>query len=602
MSTGSNASQESTYEIGPDWFLGRRDEFLSQVKVVDLPRLQTPYPPPEPLVEVSPNGKVKQIKDRYNQWFRREILHLDYPRLQYIIPQNVSVIIRDSETKEIVLIILRDFVPGEDMKHTITSVCQMIASHYQYNTDDSAGIIRNFGYGRDARDEKQKNANSASKSLALIVWNLMESKFPDEIIGKYNDIVREHGFPRMDMVNLNETFSFNIGGEDVVSDASTMDPEPSIGDGNDWMISFNINAPEDPYRGGKFYLASYGVAMLPAANTAAAYRPWASYSASPSKTPGKRNRKIRANNKTRIMTSSSLGLASGTSNNVQAGRARSNTQHDDNRGRVKRTRRTKAEMMRARALSTNVPSPYNLRPRTTKPTYNLNELPRTDDLSENEREPYNLRPRSTKPAYNLNEPSPGLVDDSDNDHADETTASNFVDPYNQSTQEHQDIDNSELSGQGWPSEGSEDTREYLPPSRHLRPDWKISPERRSAEDIEMHDSTDVEEYGAPGGYQQPQEYLTPLQYLSDQPYVSPYQQHMPPPYDYQPTQGYQTVDGFDQPIPIQYAEGYGQVPAYLPAPPPGEWSVVRGYETVQDGERYLHLMGDPSEHHYLWKE
>ncbi|KAI1136383.1 hypothetical protein F5Y05DRAFT_420136 [Hypoxylon sp. FL0543] len=297
MQTNTQTSAQIIEVLGLNWTSDQRDDFLSKVKIVDLSRLEEPYPINEYFAAGTPKAKRewedywkgKPLKDRrYHRGLPREIVDLDYKRLQYIIPQDESVIFRDADTKEIVLV--------EAIK---------------YRRDDrreDPGMLVHFGYTCGSRHqpqiqlaaccvrlstkekrEREDRLNRNAQGMAGLVWNLMKSRLPPEIIADYNDTIRKNDFPRMDMMRDDETFTFEVHGRKVTFETGEngLELPPPSGlsainyarythkevNGNNWIVACTCNAPDDPTKGGNFYLASYGIMMLPASNTVSAWHP-----------------------------------------------------------------------------------------------------------------------------------------------------------------------------------------------------------------------------------------------------------------------------------------------------------------------------------------
>ncbi|KAI0836884.1 hypothetical protein F5Y06DRAFT_304959 [Hypoxylon sp. FL0890] len=315
--TNTETSARVIEDLGLNWTSAQRDDYLSKVKVVDLPKLDEPYPINDYFSAGTPKAKReweeywrgKPLKDpRYNHGLRREILDLDYSRFLYIIQQDESVIFRDAATKEIVLVVLRNFIPSEELRKTMVDTCREIIKYRRDDRRDDPGMLVHFGYTCGSRhtpqiqlaacrgkldtkkkQEREDNLNCKAQGMAGVMWNLMKSRLPPETIADYNDTIRKNEFPRMDMMRDDKTFTFKVGGEDVTFETGEngLELPPPSGlsainyarythkevNGNNWIIACTCNAPEDPTKGGNFYLASYGIMMLPASNTVSAWHP-----------------------------------------------------------------------------------------------------------------------------------------------------------------------------------------------------------------------------------------------------------------------------------------------------------------------------------------
>ncbi|KAI1504255.1 hypothetical protein F5X99DRAFT_406324 [Biscogniauxia marginata] len=300
-------------KLGLDWTTAQRDAFIKDIKVVDLPRLSVPYPIDGFYVAGTEKAKAewdeywhgKPLKDpRYNRGLRREILNLDESRLQYIIRQDESVIFRDSDTKELVLVVIRNFIPDERLRKNMVELCKEIIRNRRDDRREDPGMLVHFGYTCGSRHDPQiqlaasslrlntaakqineKQLNDRAQGMAGLAWNMMKSRLPPEIIADYNDTIFDNDFPRMDMGREDESFTFRVGGKDVTFEGLELPPPSGIAainyarhthretNGNDWVLACTCHAPDDPTKGGNFYLASYGIMMQPASNTVSAWHP-----------------------------------------------------------------------------------------------------------------------------------------------------------------------------------------------------------------------------------------------------------------------------------------------------------------------------------------
>lgn len=139
--------------LGLNWTPEQRDQYLSNVKVVDIARLKEPYPANNYYTAGTPKAKKqwetywngKPLYDRrYNKGQRRHILNIDTSRLQYIIRQNESVVFRDADTNELVLVVLRSFVPDEYVRKTMVNVCKEILKYRRDDRREDPGKLVHF--------------------------------------------------------------------------------------------------------------------------------------------------------------------------------------------------------------------------------------------------------------------------------------------------------------------------------------------------------------------------------------------------------------------------------------------------------------------------
>ncbi|KAI1468320.1 uncharacterized protein F4812DRAFT_362544 [Daldinia caldariorum] len=422
MGLSTKASQKLIDDLGLNWSPRQRDKYLANIKVVDLPRLSQEYPPNECFMVETPET-TKQWEENWKDQLERpeldfcvpyEVLNLDYTRMRHIIQQDESVIFRDLDSKEIVLVVLRDFVPDEDLRKKMEGVCQKASSHFVCTGRPGPGSICYFGYDcgissehhmkllgerqrleKDGESTPEMERDNEAQGMAGIVWNLMKSKFPPEITADFNDTIRKCDLPRMDKMKDDESFTFEVGGEAVTFETGENGlelPPPSaeaivnyasITERKDWfansfVASYTATAPDDHTKGGNFYLASYGILVLAASNTATAWRYLDFHGTTlyevkpePDERPGNEARKDGGLN-----TGFSFDIAIG----LRVLRKECPLIVERRRGRV-----TKATSPKAGLPETQATAPlyqYGLRPRTSIPNYYESELePFTDTES-----------------------------------------------------------------------------------------------------------------------------------------------------------------------------------------------------------------------------
>lgn len=281
-----------TETLGLDWTPEQRADYLSHVKVVDIARLEEPYPVNDYYTAGTPKAKKQWdaywhgkplIDRRYNKGQRRQILNLDTSELQYIIKQDESVIFRDADTQELVLIILRGFVPDEDVRETLVNVGQEILKYRRDDRREDPGMLVHFGYTCGSRHnpqiqlatpcvrmksqnnrDRERELNGKAQGMAGMLWNMMRSRMPAEIIDAYNDMIEDHDLPRMDMMRPDDTFSFPLGGKAVTFKGLELPPPSAMSainyarythkeyNGINWVVAFTSRAPKSPSWGVTF--------------------------------------------------------------------------------------------------------------------------------------------------------------------------------------------------------------------------------------------------------------------------------------------------------------------------------------------------------------
>ncbi|KAI4858764.1 hypothetical protein F4820DRAFT_204505 [Hypoxylon rubiginosum] len=243
-----------------------RNEYISQIEVVDLPMLEAPY-----------NAA-------------------DYSRLQYFLPEDKSVVVRDAQTKEIVLIVLRNVFHDQGLRQHVLAECREVIEHRQNVREEYRQNVReehrqNAQVAYHATPEREQMAKNKAQGVAGIMWSVMQSRLPSSITPGYNRMIKKYDLPRLHTVyddgtlgtlklnGENITFCVEDGRVELLSPAmlSAMDRvriilEEDTND-NGWIVAYTSNASEDPAHENDFLLAQYGILVLPATNTITAWHP-----------------------------------------------------------------------------------------------------------------------------------------------------------------------------------------------------------------------------------------------------------------------------------------------------------------------------------------
>ncbi|KAK6214555.1 hypothetical protein LQW54_004276 [Pestalotiopsis sp. IQ-011] len=309
--------EEVIDQLGMRWSEKQKQKYMKRIKVVELKRLEVPYPTDNYYMASTAAGKdqwerfsyKKPLRDkRYNHGKRREILLLDESKLQYIIPQDESVIFRDADTKDIFMVILRDFIPDDELREDMIATCRQILRYRRDDRREDPGQLVHFGYTCGGRHKPtvglaanrryispkdHRELNNACQGMAGIGWNMLRSRLPQLIIDDYNECIKSiPGCPRMDMEPTkgvkDDLFAYNVGGRDLTfNEAGDLELPPPSGlsavnyarfthrenNGNEWFIAATLLAADSPAIGGNFYNASYGIVMEAASNTVSCFKP-----------------------------------------------------------------------------------------------------------------------------------------------------------------------------------------------------------------------------------------------------------------------------------------------------------------------------------------
>ncbi|KAK8123412.1 hypothetical protein PG999_003330 [Apiospora kogelbergensis] len=299
--------------LGINWTPAQKQAYLDSIKIVYLKRLETPYPIHDFYTagtkraqdEWDAYWEGKPLKDpRYNKGQRRKTKTIDFSQLQYIIEQDESVQFRDADTKELVMIVIRDFFPDAAMREAFTKVCLEVVERRRDDRREDPGQLCHFGYtcgsrhqpglrlatcnkrlNTPARIEYERQLNYKAQGMAGLGWNMLKSRLPDEIIQDYEDAIANSEAPRMDMQREQKDFSFPFHGKSVMFKGLDLPPPSGLcsinysrfthkeNNGNRFFIACTTEAPADPTKGGNFYNASYGIMLKAATNTVTSWLP-----------------------------------------------------------------------------------------------------------------------------------------------------------------------------------------------------------------------------------------------------------------------------------------------------------------------------------------
>lgn len=205
------------------------------------------------------------------------------------------------------MIVLRNFIPDEELRKDMVNTCRRIISYRRDDRRDDPGELVHFGYTcgamsnalmglakneRYITDDDHRQLNNASQGMAGIGWNMLRSRLPQFIIEDYEKAINSvPGHPRMDMAATKGTdldsFTYKVKSHDVRFDTTgdlQLPPPSGLSaknyarfthnerNGNEWFVAVTCLAADDPSIGGNFYNASYGIMMEAASNTVSCFR------------------------------------------------------------------------------------------------------------------------------------------------------------------------------------------------------------------------------------------------------------------------------------------------------------------------------------------
>ncbi|KAF8056073.1 hypothetical protein FPV67DRAFT_1678612 [Lyophyllum atratum] len=283
-----------------------RDAFLKDIPTKTVTALPEAYPPiGEGIAETGP------IFDKWDPFFRSakppdvrkpypSVHLLQESKLKLDILPHESVILRDSETKELIGVAIRDACPDQRVVAWGDQVVADTTPYRQNIRKEDPGKLVQMGYSAGSRSRAHfdwvRNVTSAkhdasesdirSSSLFALTWQLMRGRLPPEVIDDFDKFLETTKLKRMDAngrlaegSGSTGTYTVNIGADQFdfhhvelappggvmgvrYSRASHTEHQP-----HNFAASWTISRNGGLDCGGHFYLAKYGVRIQAAANT-----------------------------------------------------------------------------------------------------------------------------------------------------------------------------------------------------------------------------------------------------------------------------------------------------------------------------------------------
>ncbi|XXG96116.1 hypothetical protein Hte_009940 [Hypoxylon texense] len=228
--------------IGLRWPTEKRDAYLKQLNTIYLPRVRllksegSGYPRVGQYVPATRGAHL----DWEAYWEiicvkRREYYHGLRPEIdggsiswERVIKPDESVIIRDRDTGNIVLVVIRELCPDTQILGTMATTCERLIQSRKPDRWDDPGKLVHFGYttgsnthpqiqlsapmkGLDTSEKRRQDRRllRQAQGMSGLLWNMLHSRLPGEIIGDFNDTILKDRLPRMDMRRRDkDTFSF----------------------------------------------------------------------------------------------------------------------------------------------------------------------------------------------------------------------------------------------------------------------------------------------------------------------------------------------------------------------------------------------------------
>ncbi|GLB44031.1 hypothetical protein LshimejAT787_1502150 [Lyophyllum shimeji] len=207
-------------DLNLNWKKASRDEYLADIEVVVVKPLRKPYPPPNHIVAESESAHVawfKFMEERPIPDKRKPKLpfhRLQNEKLAINVVQDKSVIFKDTKGR-LVGGVFRDFCPDEEaVKWAEAIVAEALPQLTNIRKEDP-GKLSQVGYNagklnrpafdwaknltrrkRDATAVAQMDVKSSS--VFALLWQMVRSRLPKEVINDFDTFLTQSGIRRMD--------------------------------------------------------------------------------------------------------------------------------------------------------------------------------------------------------------------------------------------------------------------------------------------------------------------------------------------------------------------------------------------------------------------
>jgi hypothetical protein len=307
--------QELVRSMGLDWDSSRRDQFLSAVPTLYLPQLKTPWPPKDRWVsESNTTGplwrahfqEVKLHDDR-SKGARKDLIITTDESWAKIVRADESIIVFDSKTEQIVLVVLRNFCGSQKVLDWLsTTIDDAVSIKKSIRLDDPGKIVLN-GYTPGNRGavslmwaknllrtptrlfespEGLVNFDFQVSSTYALLWNMMRSKLPPAILADMDKFTKSDGTrAAMDgHGTMGGYYGMELGGDYFEFHSAELAPPQGNyarnyarfthheKNAHDYVTIWTTDRREDAAAKGHFYLSSHSIKVESATDTLFAFR------------------------------------------------------------------------------------------------------------------------------------------------------------------------------------------------------------------------------------------------------------------------------------------------------------------------------------------
>ncbi|KAA8892791.1 hypothetical protein FN846DRAFT_1009128 [Sphaerosporella brunnea] len=289
--------------LGLGWTATQREKFLApeSIPTVSLPMLKKRWPPKDVWLSEAPTTGLlwerhfQEAKLQDKRIERKDVLiSSDGDSWQKTIKAGESVIIRDAQTGQIVLVVIRNFCNHQGVLDWAIKIVQAAVNiKKSVRLDDPGKLVMN-GYTSGSRNapsvvwaknllqsptrlfespQELESFDFQVSSTYALMWNMARSKLPPEILADIDKFVDGEGVRAV--MDGNGTMKGYYGlklKEEYYEfhSAELAHPQGNYArnysrfchhekNAHDYCLAWTISRLQDPSSGGNFYVADYGI-------------------------------------------------------------------------------------------------------------------------------------------------------------------------------------------------------------------------------------------------------------------------------------------------------------------------------------------------------
>jgi hypothetical protein len=308
--------QELTRSLGLDWTATKREEFLApeSIPTLSLSMLKKRWPPKDVWLSEAPatgllwERHFQEAKQHDKRIKRKDVLiSSDGDSWQKTIKAGESVIIRDAQTRQIVLIVIRNFCGHQGVLDWANNIVETATNiKKSVRLDDPGKLVMN-GYTSGSRNapramwaknllrsptrlfetpQELESFDFQVSSTYALMWNMACSKLPPEILADIDKFVDSKGVRAV--MDGNGTMKGHYGlkleeGYYEFHSAKLAPPQGNYArnysrfchhekNAHDYCLAWTTSRLQDPSSGGNFYVADYGIKVEASTDMMVAWR------------------------------------------------------------------------------------------------------------------------------------------------------------------------------------------------------------------------------------------------------------------------------------------------------------------------------------------